>query len=157
MICPTWQQILDGSQTQMRVVVKPNEDYDPIFDAVSWGADYRTAPRIKYYPGQTLAVQPGFGQKQVGRIRIIAIRKEHLQEISEEDALAEGCDYRMYDYVRSYDISGGPIADVGYDTPVEVYTERWQDNHTKPGTRWADNPVVWVLDFELVQGKECES
>lgn len=62
------------------------------------------------------------------RIRILAIRQERLQDISEADAKAEG------------------VAD------VEAYRALWQAiNGKTPGARWDANPTVFVLEFELVR------
>ena len=62
------------------------------------------------------------------RIRITAIRQERLQDISEDDAKAEG------------------VAD------VEAYRALWQAiNGKTPGARWDANPTVFVLEFELVR------
>lgn len=62
------------------------------------------------------------------RIRITAIRRERLQDITEEDARAEGVD------------------------SVAEYRELWESiNGKTKGARWADNPDVFVLTFELVK------
>lgn len=68
------------------------------------------------------------------RIRILAIRQERLQDISEADAKAEG------------------VAD------VEAYRALWQAiNGKTPGARWDANPMVWVLTFEVVKERETQS
>lgn len=65
---------------------------------------------------------------QPARIRITAIRQERLQDITESDARAEG--------VNS----------------VAEYSALWDSiNGKTKGARWADNPRVWVLEFELVR------
>lgn len=62
------------------------------------------------------------------RIRITAIRQERLQDITEADAKAEG---------------------VG---SVEEYRALWESiNGKTPGARWADDPLCWVLTFEVAQ------
>lgn len=63
------------------------------------------------------------------RIRILSIRREPLQAISEADAKAEGVE------------------------SVEAYRALWESiNGKTEGARWADNPWVWVLTFEPVKG-----
>jgi hypothetical protein len=63
---------------------------------------------------------------QPARIRITAIGRERLQDITEADAKAEGVE------------------------SVEAYKALWQSINTKKGTRWEDNPEVWVLSFKVV-------
>lgn len=70
------------------------------------------------------------------RIRILKIRQERLQCISHEDAVAEGMPTR--------DADGGLLS------PRKGFSQLWDSIHTKSGTTWASNPLVWVLDFELV-------
>lgn len=60
---------------------------------------------------------------------IIAVREEELRDITYEEALAEGMT--------------GP--DALFD-----YSELWDSLHNKPGTRWADNPSVFVFTFKKI-------
>lgn len=142
----TWKQVLDGSKTQTRRLVKPGEYYCPHREYIPGEQSSALAhvftmkdgavSRFVYLEGHTYAVQPGRGQKAVGRIKITGIRRERLQGISEADAHAEG-------WVRPYFGEGRNI--------VEAYADLWDSIHTKPGTRWEDSPDVWVLSFELVE------
>ncbi len=80
------------------------------------------------------AVTPGrYMYRSLSRIRrpILSVHPEWLQDITEEDAVAEGV---------------GSVAE---------YAELWDSIHPKPGprdkkkpTRWADNPGVWVYEVE---------
>lgn len=68
-----------------------------------------------------------FGWQEM-RIRITDIDKEPLQDITEADARAEGV------------------------ASVAAYRDLWESiNGRTPGARWADNPAVWVITFELVR------
>ena len=78
------------------------------------------------------------------RIRITAIRQERLQGFSIDDLEAEG--FRLRGYLERD--SG---AWVGEEETEEEFATLWNTIHTKPGTRWEDDPLVWVLCFELVQ------
>jgi hypothetical protein len=71
--------------------------------------------------------------RHAGRIllRITAVRAERLRRISAADARAEGFD-------------GPPSADA-----VQWFRELWDSINTSPGTRWADNPWVWVIEFAV--------
>jgi hypothetical protein len=101
----TWEKVLRGEKTQTRRIVKPGEHFNEMgattivtgsfFRQMTFADDYHyavitPAGRIKWEVGKTYAVQPGRGQPAVGRIRITAIRKERIGDITEEDAIAEG-------------------------------------------------------------------
>ena len=61
------------------------------------------------------------------RIRILAIRQERLQDITEDDAKAEG------------------VSSKG------EYAKLWNRINKRKGTRWSDNPMVWALTFEVAK------
>jgi hypothetical protein len=76
------------------------------------------------YDRETYLTAEGF---QPLRIRILSIRREPLQAITEVDARAEGVE------------------------SVEAYRALWESiNGKTKGARWDDNPDVWVLSFEIV-------
>ena len=66
-------------------------------------------------------------------LEVKAVRVERLQEISEDDAFAEG-------------ISGGDWL----GNPVGTYRELWDSINAKRGHSWESNPWVWVVEFERV-------
>ncbi|MFA4944917.1 MAG: hypothetical protein WC789_09485 [Lentisphaeria bacterium] len=69
--------------------------------------------------------------------RVTAIRAQRVQEISEEDALAEGVD-RTNTSLRGY--------------ATERFRRLWDScNGHRPGCAWADNPAVWAYSFERVE------
>lgn len=129
----TWQQVLAATKTQTRRIIKPEHQWFP----AGWEplpgvyAPRGIYHRPVYQISNTYAVQPGRGKKQIARIQITGIRREALQDITEDDAIAEGL------------------------KPADVPTSRarfsglWHRIHTAPGTRWEDNPDVWVLEFEV--------
>lgn len=89
-------------------------------------------------------------------LEITAIRVERLQDISEEDAEAEGIEFmntqvgRMYkDYVADPSGYGDPKHDfpsVGW--PIESFKTLWESING-PGS-WEINPWVWVIEFKKV-------
>lgn len=94
----TWQAVLDGTKTQARRLAKPNEF--ALQQELPFGGykviDVHTGrlsvlkSRKVYEVGKTYAVQPGRGQKAIARIRITAISRQDVREITESQALAEG-------------------------------------------------------------------
>jgi len=163
----TWKMVLSGQKTVTRRLVKPGE-YDTIQPDERWpitdwdkltcevphsqmhlvtvDAVYTASGRVKWRVGQTYAVQPGRTEKGIARIRLTGIRRERLQDITEEDAWAEGCYEKITDWIEF-----GEVMQAEYSS-VEVYADLWYSIHTAPGTTWADNPEVWVLEFELARG-----
>ena len=80
------------------------------------------------------------------RIRITGIRRERIQDISEEDARAEGARIPMI-------VTATGRMPLNYRAGFEIL---WDSIHKKHGTRQADNPGVWVLEFETV-AQEAEA
>ena len=83
------------------------------------------------------------------RIRITNIRVERLQDISEEDCLAEGIQDivgKTYPGTHFYFITK---ADTCYVTPREPYA-KLIDKISGKGT-WERNPLVFVYEFELIK------
>ena len=104
--------------------------------------------RALYIVGRTYAVQPGRGKPAIGRIRITAIRQERLQEIDPRDAAAEGVEIDdPFGKMSSGSSFDSYLAEIDRRY-IAGYAELWDSIHTKPGTRWDDNPLVWVLEFE---------
>lgn len=86
------------------------------------------------------------------QIRITKVSLERLQDISDEDCLAEGIrkDGR-YSFIENVkQLNGDCIAfSCNFDSPREAYAELIDKVNGK-GT-WESNPYVWVYDFELVK------
>jgi hypothetical protein len=167
----------DGVQTDgVEMVCYPNG-----IESVCFGVNGKW--RAKWQVGSTYAVQPGCGKPGVLwgnhphsgplwvlenplgdasfwrplRIRLLSIRRERVQDISEDDARAEG-------WLADEDNRECPHCDALYPTgwydgpdkpctcnPVTWYRLLWDSINTKPGTRWADSPDVWALSFEVVK------
>lgn len=87
------------------------------------------------------------------QIRIIDVRVERLQDISDECCLKEGIikkwhapAMRYYYYIPNVEVKSAK--DV-YNTPLEAYAVLI-DKVSGKGT-WGSNPYVWVYDFELIK------
>lgn len=86
-----------------------------------------------------------FMPKEAARIflKITDIKVEHIQDISDEEAKAEGA---------NFDING-PGYNVGVSeklsrSPVQRFRELWDDTVTRGKYIWDNNPYVWVIHFE---------
>lgn len=138
----TWQNVINGQKKQTRRLVQTGDI--PVFDESNPDRPIikviRTAdagvPKTLYEVGQTHAVQPGIGKKTVGHIRLTAIWREHLQDLSEGDVLQE-----MPSFTPQPGLTESQAA-------LQSFIELWGQMHPTPGSRWEDNPEVWVLHFE---------
>lgn len=81
-------------------------------------------------------------------LKVQAVRVERLQDISEEDARAEGADRKMW--ITSSLISGANNAAGELGTFREGYKDIWNAING-PGA-WDANPWVWVVGFEVEKG-----
>ena len=158
----TWQQVVSGDKWQTRRLVAGNEVLRG--DTVRVYADlplpHSMTGRIKWQVGRTYAVQPGRGQKAVGRIRITDIREEDIRQISIFDVQKEGFDSqiafletwtRMHDPRMSFNQSD--------DGMFRYYANRrdkwvavdetafWTVLSARPAERYR----AWVLSFEVVR------
>lgn len=95
-----------------------------------------------YYDGDGYWFGPN--ECQPLRICITAIRQERLQDITETDARAEGVKAAEC-YRAEYFAGKEPL-----ESYVEGYRQLWNQINARKGTRWADNPLAWVLTFEVV-------
>lgn len=71
-------------------------------------------------------------------LEITAVRVERLQDISEDDALAEGVTFKN-------PVNPGHAARMGR----EAFAELWQSINGPDS--WDENPWVWVIEFKRVQ------
>lgn len=76
---------------------------------------------------------------------ILNVRPERLQDISVEDAIAEGT-------LVGLDYAG--LVDWHHGKSRDLYGEWWDSLYKKVGTRWSDNPWVWVYSLEPIDASE---
>jgi hypothetical protein len=129
-----WKSVLDGSKTQTRRPAQSSDqavlDEDGNIIKVTRTGE-NGPPKVLFEVGQSYAVQPGPAKKTVGRIKITAIRRERLQDISQADALQEQ-----------------PVTPPDATLALQTFKTAWDKSH-QPGQQWTDNPEVWVIEFQL--------
>lgn len=96
-------------------------------------------------------------------LEVTNVRVERLQDISEEDAIAEGIqfhfeemfqEFRYRDYDKKLQAGYGDPA-VDYPTwrdPISSFKSLWE--HINGRDSWEANPWVWVYDFKQVEKPE---
>ena len=67
-------------------------------------------------------------------LEITDVRVERVQEITWEDAVAEGCDEEE---MRTRDL--------------EIFADLWDASYEKRGHGWDTNPWVWCLTFRRIE------
>jgi hypothetical protein len=85
-----------------------------------------------------------FYAREAARIflRVTGIRAERLQDISEEDAEREGVE----------PIYGNDFASEKRHLPA--FARLWDKLNAKRGEGWAQNPWVWVIEFERTEARD---
>jgi hypothetical protein len=100
-------------------------------------------------PGQVIAptqlsalCMPRWASRLI--LTVGGVRIERLQALSEDEAIAEG--------IKRLD-DGRYMADDAdsdsYPSAALGYAYRWSTFHSRPGTRWEDDPEVVVVDFQV--------
>ena len=77
-----------------------------------------------------------------GKFEITKVRVERLQEITEEDAIAEGI--KVVDNTSEKIYSPPNYPDIHRD----IFIGLWDSLNAKRGYGWETNPFVWVLSFK---------
>ena len=72
-------------------------------------------------------------------LEITELRIERLNNISESDAIAEGC--------QAWEENGQVT-----DTAVSDYAHLWNEINLERGYSWESNPFVWVVSFQPARG-----
>lgn len=154
--------VLDGRKTQTRRIVPQKEldkinlfqkkYYDATFDRLE-GVELLThyfftekLGKLPYNVGEMVAVEHSMPHQ----IRITDMHIERLQDISEEDAIAEGITYAglfYEDYGEPMFIIEGCKQTFG--SARDAYA--WIIDKISDKRTWQSNPYVFVYDFELVK------
>lgn len=127
-----FQETIDSAVARLKTKTRRLWQPDYVLEKTEDGgtaviSDILARRRTVWQTGRTYAAQPGRGQKAVGRILVTDIKRERLQDMTEDDAKAEG-----------------------FDSLAE-FKDAWNKIHLRDkGCRWLDNPEVAVITFRLV-------
>lgn len=141
-----------------RVLCPYGRPSDRLWVRETWG-HFERAPKAGdqiYYraDGECLEIEPWRPSIHMPRwasrlaLEITGIRVERLQDISEADAIAEGCTQFPNGYYR-----GGPHKVSGLKqmaSAVHAYRDLWES--INGAGSWDANPWIWVVDFKRLEG-----
>lgn len=85
-------------------------------------------------------------------LQVEEIKVQRLQDISEQDAIAEGIKSRVraiHPYEMVYQVSGNPTL---FITAKQAFTWLWQSINSPES--WKANPWVWVIKFKRIPKPE---
>lgn len=83
-------------------------------------------------------------------LAVVSVRVERVQDITEDDARAEGAAWRV--------APGGDLAGAfsHCETPINYrahFRELWDRINAKRGHSWASNPWVWAITFQRIDAE----
>lgn len=115
------------------------ETWAPFPDDPPWRAEYKADGEIgedgQHVPMWSKRWRPSIHMPRWASrltLRITDVRVQRLQEITEEDAIAEGCEYKPGMTCRN------------------VFAALWDSINGKRAT-WSSNPWVYAISYEIVK------
>jgi hypothetical protein len=84
-------------------------------------------------------------------LEVTSRRHERLQDITEEDAKAEGMEFHDGMGVGNSGYRHDRNHGVVYDTAKQAFYTGWEKINGKRGS-WKTNPMVWVVQFKVIKG-----
>lgn len=140
------EKALTGEKTQTRRLQQPGDEAVRDETGRIIGVtrlNRRGRRRWVYRVGKSYAVCPGRGKHNLGRITVTAIRDQCIQDITEEDARAEGVS-------RAPDHRGYPSGLAAWVNSHRAgFVLVWNKiNGRNPAHRFEAKPRVWALTFE---------
>jgi hypothetical protein len=123
------------------ILNKYSNTYWPVADGYVKTSDYeKTTPSI-HMPKTTARIW----------LEIEQVKVERLQDISEEDAKAEGLKSRFSVFFQEERYDDYLDMESEYRSPVSSFQSLWQK--INGGESWDANPWVWVVKFKVLSTK----
>ena len=152
-----WQSVKLGDRLWVRETWAAHRNWDNVPPSKIEHPDYAgiwyatSPPRVTPYGKWRPSIHMPCWASRLTLV-VTATKRERVQEISNDDAVAEGA-------FESGRIGDDPMHDrwtmtgEGWRWPVpwHAFQVYWQSLHTKPGARWEDNPEVVALTFTVHQ------
>lgn len=107
------------------------------------------------YQGKAITWRPSiFMRRQDSRLvlDVTGVRLERVQDISADDALAEGIDWKRLDnWTVTYFSDPKSLDACIHHTPQAAYRALWDSINAKRGFGWDVNSWVWVISFTVAK------
>ena len=84
-------------------------------------------------------------------LEIVNVRVERLQDVSDDDAKAEGFEYYGETLFKDY---GEILAE---HTAIYKYASYWDLLNARQGFLWKSNPWVWMIEFRMLGPAEASN
>ncbi len=117
-----------GEETQpdAPIIYRADEDKCGQYPAVIDGRSVLVSNRNPWKPS---IFMPRWASRIT--LEVTGVRVEQVQDISEEDAIAEGIDH-------------------AYANTIGAFADLWDTINAKRGYSWESNPYVWVIGFTRI-------
>jgi len=101
-----------------------------------------------WWEGKTIS--PIFMPRWASRLTLVVtdVRVQRLRDISDEDAIAEGCKV-VRDHCHVFEGSGYDRIGLCHTSPAMAFSCRWDEIHGSGS--WAANPWVAAITFDVIQ------
>ena len=98
-------------------------------------------PEAEQFGWQTAIHMPRWASRI--NLEITAVRAEQIQDISEDDIMAEGVQ------TDTHFLNNFFTMNMNSESPKEAYRKAWQKQYG--ATSWEVNPWVWVIEFQRAE------
>lgn len=139
--CPVDDTFIEGGTKWVDYRATPQESET---HPAGWNNDPDSPDALKWWPS---IFMPRWASRIT--LEVTDVRAQRVQEISEADAMAEGCDA----YINPHGLCTENPRDymMPKDTWRDGFAKLWDSINAKRGYGWDVNPWVWVVEFAVAQ------